>query len=121
MSESGPVSRVTPLHTAMRICTRDEGRSAVLPPYARLRVLAAKSIVYADPAKGGLSAVYFARVLERLGIADQMRPKTFWCPATSRPRSSLRVRPRLESLRRPKSFPWPELSWSARCPETSIS
>jgi hypothetical protein len=27
MSESGLVSRVTPVHTAMRNCTRDEGRS----------------------------------------------------------------------------------------------
>jgi hypothetical protein len=26
-SEMGPVSRVTPVHTAMRNCTRDEGRS----------------------------------------------------------------------------------------------
>ena len=25
MSELGPVSRVTPVHTAMRNCTRDEG------------------------------------------------------------------------------------------------
>jgi molybdate transport system substrate-binding protein len=39
-------------------------------------LLAAKSIVYADPAKGGLSGVYFARVLDRLGIAEQMKPKT---------------------------------------------
>jgi hypothetical protein len=31
MSEMGPVSRVTPLHTAMRNCTRDEGRSFVAP------------------------------------------------------------------------------------------
>ena len=27
MSEMGPVSRVTSVHTAMRNCTRDEGRS----------------------------------------------------------------------------------------------
>ena len=27
MSEVGPVSRVAPVHTAMRNCTRDEGRS----------------------------------------------------------------------------------------------
>jgi molybdate transport system substrate-binding protein len=43
-------------------------------------LLAAKSIVYADPAKGGLSGVYFARVLERLGIAEQMKPKTILVP-----------------------------------------
>ena len=43
-------------------------------------LLAAKSIVYADPAKGGASGVYFARVLDRLGIAEQMKPKTILVP-----------------------------------------
>ena len=43
-------------------------------------LLASKSVVYADPAKGGLSGVYFARVLDRLGIADQMKPKTVLVP-----------------------------------------
>jgi molybdate transport system substrate-binding protein len=43
-------------------------------------LLAAKSVVYADPAKGGLSGVYFARVLDRLGIAEQMKPKTVLVP-----------------------------------------
>ncbi len=36
-------------------------------------LLAAKSIVYADPAKGGASGVHFAKVLDRLGIANQMK------------------------------------------------
>jgi molybdate transport system substrate-binding protein len=44
-------------------------------------LLAAKSIVYADPARGGLSGVHFARVLDRLGIAEQMKPKTILVPA----------------------------------------
>jgi molybdate transport system substrate-binding protein len=43
-------------------------------------LLAAKSIVYADPAQGGVSGIHFARVLERLGIAEQMRPKTRLIP-----------------------------------------
>ena len=43
-------------------------------------LLAAKSIVYADPAKGGASGVYFARVLDRLGIAEQMKAKTILVP-----------------------------------------
>ena len=43
-------------------------------------LLAAKSIVYADPAKGGASGVYFASVLDRLGIAEQMKPKTILVP-----------------------------------------
>jgi molybdate transport system substrate-binding protein len=43
-------------------------------------LLAAKSIVYADPAKGGLSGVVFARALDKLGIADQMKAKTILVP-----------------------------------------
>jgi molybdate transport system substrate-binding protein len=43
-------------------------------------LLTAKSIVYADPAKGGASGVYFAGVLNRLGIADQMKDKTILVP-----------------------------------------
>lgn len=46
----------------------------------KLTLLAARSIVYSDPAKGGASGVYFAHVVERLGIADQLRPKTILVP-----------------------------------------
>jgi molybdate transport system substrate-binding protein len=43
-------------------------------------LLEGKSIVYADPAKGGASGVHFAKVLERLGIVDQMKSKTILVP-----------------------------------------
>jgi len=43
-------------------------------------LLSAKSIVYADPAKGGLSGVVAARAIERLGITDQMKAKTILVP-----------------------------------------
>jgi molybdate transport system substrate-binding protein len=43
-------------------------------------LLTARSIVYADPAKGGASGVYSARVLDRLGIADQLKDKTILVP-----------------------------------------
>jgi molybdate transport system substrate-binding protein len=43
-------------------------------------LLETRSISYADPAKGGASGVHFARVLDRLGIADQMRPRTVLVP-----------------------------------------
>ena len=43
-------------------------------------LLATKSISYADPAKGGASGVYFAKVIDRLGIADQMKSKTVLVP-----------------------------------------
>lgn len=39
-------------------------------------LLAAKSLAYSDPAKGGLSGVVAARAIEHLGITEQMKPKT---------------------------------------------
>jgi molybdate transport system substrate-binding protein len=43
-------------------------------------LLEAKSIVYADPAKGGASGVSFAKVIDRLGIAEQLKSKTILVP-----------------------------------------
>jgi molybdate transport system substrate-binding protein len=43
-------------------------------------LMSAKSIVYADPAKGGASGVYFAQVLDRLGLAKQLKAKTMLVP-----------------------------------------
>jgi molybdate transport system substrate-binding protein len=43
-------------------------------------LLAAKSIVYADPAKGGASGVYFAKVVDRLGITEEIKSKTMLVP-----------------------------------------
>ena len=51
-----------------KITTTEEFREALL---------AAKSITYADPARGGTSGTYFATVvLGRLGIAEQLKSKT---------------------------------------------
>ncbi|MEP7029845.1 MAG: substrate-binding domain-containing protein [Pseudolabrys sp.] len=38
-------------------------------------LLAAKSVAYIDPASGGSSGIYIDKLLERLGIAEQVRPK----------------------------------------------
>ena len=43
-------------------------------------LLAARSIVYVDPAQGATSGIHFASVLRRLGIADAMKPKTTLVP-----------------------------------------
>ena len=43
-------------------------------------LLAAKSIAYSEPSAGGASGVYFAKLLERMGIAEQMKPKTKYPP-----------------------------------------
>jgi molybdate transport system substrate-binding protein len=39
-------------------------------------MLAARSITYPDPGGGGASGIYMASLLERLGIAAEMKPKT---------------------------------------------
>jgi molybdate transport system substrate-binding protein len=38
-------------------------------------LLAAKSVAYIDPASGGSSGIYVAKLLDQLGIADQIKPK----------------------------------------------
>ena len=43
-------------------------------------LLEAKSIVYVDPASGATSGVHFATVLQKLGIAELVKPKTKLVP-----------------------------------------
>ncbi len=50
------------------------------PDALKRTLLAAKSITYLDPAGGGVSGIHFAKVLDRLGIADEMKPKTVFHP-----------------------------------------
>ena len=38
-------------------------------------VLAAKSVAYIDPASGGSSGIYVAKLLGQLGVAEQVKPK----------------------------------------------
>jgi molybdate transport system substrate-binding protein len=46
------------------------------PEAFKRALLAAKSITHSNPAYGGISGVHVVKVLERLGIAEQMKPKT---------------------------------------------
>ncbi len=39
-------------------------------------LLAARSVGYVDPASGGSSGIYLAKLFEKLGIAEQLKPKT---------------------------------------------
>jgi molybdate transport system substrate-binding protein len=50
-----------------RIASSDDLKTALL---------AAKTIVYADPAGGGAAGIHIARVIEKLGISEQLKPKT---------------------------------------------
>jgi molybdate transport system substrate-binding protein len=51
------------------------------PEALRETLLKAKAIAYSEPSAGGASGVYFAKLLERMGIAEQMKPKTKYPPA----------------------------------------
>ena len=46
------------------------------PEALKRTLLAAKSIAYSNPAGGAASGIHFAKVLDRLGIANEMKSKT---------------------------------------------
>jgi len=50
------------------------------PEALKRTLLAAKSITYLNPADGGASGIHFAKVLDRLGIANEMKSKTVFAP-----------------------------------------
>jgi len=50
-----------------KIASADEFRQALL---------AARAVAYIDPAAGGSSGIYLAKLFERMGIAEQIRPKS---------------------------------------------
>jgi molybdate transport system substrate-binding protein len=50
------------------------------PDALKRTLLNAKSIAYSEPSAGGASGVYFAKLLEQMGIAEQMKPKTKYPP-----------------------------------------
>ncbi|HZB91766.1 MAG TPA: molybdate ABC transporter substrate-binding protein [Stellaceae bacterium] len=77
-----PDSRASVASTAVSIVARAGAPKPDITTVDALKktLLAAKSIVYADPAKGGASGVYFAKVIDRLGLADQLKSKTILVP-----------------------------------------
>jgi len=50
------------------------------PEALKRTLLAAKTITYGNPAQGSASGSHFAKVLDRLGIADEMKAKTVFPP-----------------------------------------
>ncbi len=50
------------------------------PEALKRTLLAAKSVAYSDPARGGASAAHFLKVLERLGIAAEVQAKAKLSP-----------------------------------------
>ena len=50
------------------------------PEALKRTLLEARAISYTDPAAGGASGIYFAKLLERMGIADAINAKTRFPP-----------------------------------------
>ena len=50
------------------------------PASLKQALLDARSISYTDPAAGGASGIYFAKVLEQMGIAEEVNAKTRFPP-----------------------------------------
>jgi molybdate transport system substrate-binding protein len=75
-------SRVDLARTGMGVGVREGAARPDISSAEALRqaLLAARSIVYVDPAQGATSGIHFASVLERLGIAEVMKPKTRLVP-----------------------------------------
>jgi molybdate transport system substrate-binding protein len=75
-------SRTDIAKTAIGVAVREGApRPDISTPEAfKQTVLAAKSIVYVDPARGATSGIHFASVLDRLGIADAVKGKTVLVP-----------------------------------------
>ena len=71
-------SRADLARTGMGVGVREGApRPDISTPEAfKATLLAAKSLVYVDPAQGATSGIHFKSVLERLGIADAVRAKT---------------------------------------------
>jgi len=71
-------SKVTFARSGMGIAARSgAAKPDISTPEALKRtLLAAKSLIYTDPALGSPSGLHFAKVLERLGIAQEMRAKS---------------------------------------------
>src|SRR5262245_12656593 len=72
-----PGSRVDVAKVGMGVAVKE---GAALPDIATVEafkrmLLAAKSIAYIDPKAGGSSGIYFDGLIERLGIAGEVRPK----------------------------------------------
>jgi molybdate transport system substrate-binding protein len=85
MSKEGriaPGSAVTLASSAVAIAVKASAPKPDIstPEALKKTLLAAKSISYTDPAAGGASGIYFAKLLERMGIADEVNAKNKYPP-----------------------------------------
>jgi molybdate transport system substrate-binding protein len=78
-----PGSEVTLASSATALAVKAGApRPDISTPEALKRtLLSVRAISYSDPAAGGASGIYFAKLLERLGIAGEVNAKTKYPPA----------------------------------------
>lgn len=78
LQKNGQVILVTPLAAVgVGVAVRDGAPKPDISTPAALKaaILAAPSIAMVDPASGGTSGLYLAKMLDQLGIAGQVKPK----------------------------------------------
>jgi molybdate transport system substrate-binding protein len=85
MSQEGriaPGSAVTLASSAVAIAVKAGAPKPDIstPEALKKTLLNARSISYTDPAAGGASGIYFAKLLERMGIAEQINAKNRYPP-----------------------------------------
>ncbi len=85
MSREGriaPGSAVTLASSAVAIAVKAGAPKPDIstPEALKKTLLSAKSISYTDPAAGGASGIYFAKLLERMGIAREVNAKNKYPP-----------------------------------------
>lgn len=66
--------------TAIAVKTGAPRPDISTPEALKRALLEAKAISYTDPAAGGASGIYFAKLLERMGIAAEINAKTKFPP-----------------------------------------
>ena len=71
-------SRVDIARTGIGVAVREGAPKPDIatPDAFKQALLSARSIAYVDPASGATSGIYFASLLQRLGIADAVKSKT---------------------------------------------
>jgi molybdate transport system substrate-binding protein len=72
-----PGSRVDLAQVGVGVAVREGAPKPDISTVDALKktLVAARAVAYIDPASGGSSGIYFSGLLDRLGIADQVKPK----------------------------------------------
>ncbi|MEI9805828.1 MAG: substrate-binding domain-containing protein [Pseudolabrys sp.] len=78
MASSPPAARSISPASASAWWSRRARRIRTSAPSAAFKnaLLAAKSVAYIEPESGGSSGIYIEKLLVKLGIAEQIKPKT---------------------------------------------